>query len=148
MSDRPNDNQPDEQESSAAPPQAEPAKASDAPAGGWRAPQEGNAPGERHAWRTAGETAPPAPPPQTWRVPTLPRHLKTDQTGGWHLPKPKDTKYSPEDESVIAPPAAEAPASTEAPAPAAMTTTAAEAPAAATTPAVTEADTASQSVLP
>ncbi|MBI1258484.1 MAG: hypothetical protein GC204_13535 [Chloroflexi bacterium] len=144
MSDRPNDNRPDEPENSAVP-AAEPAKDSGAPAGGWRTPQQAAAaPGERNAWRAPGDEAPPAPPPQTWRVPTLPRDLKSDQSGAWHLPRPSDTKYSPEDEIVITPEtlAVEAPAPAETPV--------AETPAAEAAPTETDtdSDTTAQEVLP
>lgn len=83
---------------------------------GWRTPKQSAVPQqERHTWRTAnGEEAEGVEQPQSWRVPTLPRDLD-EKPGGWRLPKPQDTVYSPEDEIVITPeetPADAAPAST------------------------------------
>lgn len=93
MSDRPNDTQPDEPENST----------DLRSTGGWRTPQEAEAsqeaaaPGERYAWRAPDEEPKPL---ETWSVPMLPRDL-AERQGGWHLPKPQDTRFSPEDESVI-----------------------------------------------
>jgi len=152
MSDRPNDNKPDEPESSTAEPKT------GSPSGsGWRTPQQTATPSVPSAWRTPAPDAPQAPA-QTWRVPTLPRDLKSDKTGAWHLPKAQDTKYSPADEIVITPeapaetpaPAATAPTTSE-PSPAAIPPTDAAAPvtpAADTIPPATETDTKSQDVLP
>ncbi|GAB4511639.1 MAG: hypothetical protein OHK0046_09990 [Anaerolineae bacterium] len=41
-----------------------------------------------------------------WRVPTLPKDLDQEpqEAGGWHLPQPEDTIFSPEDEIIIEPP--------------------------------------------
>ncbi|HVU13165.1 MAG TPA: transglycosylase domain-containing protein [Phototrophicaceae bacterium] len=122
MSDRPNDQHPDEPQNS--PGQQRP--------GGWRTPQQANSPGERHAWRTPEEQQAAAP---SVSVPTLPRDLgqQSEQQGGWHLPNPNDTSYSTQDVSLIAPaepPAAAPPAEASA------------------TPAVTENETTSQPVIP
>ncbi len=94
MSDRPNDQHPDEPEET-----TDKLPADQLETGGWRTPQQAATPGERHAWRPPAQ-APEASAPESWRVPTLPRDL-VDRRGGWHLPKPQDTQYSPEDESVI-----------------------------------------------
>lgn len=64
--------------------------------GGWRTPQS------RTIWQapqTERETS-------GWSVPALPRDIEPDseETGGWHLPKPDDTPFSPEDELIIARP--------------------------------------------
>ena len=100
MSDRPNDKQPDEPENSTAPAQA--AELSAAAVGALRSRRQ--RPGS--AMPGARPTKTPEPPPESWRVPTLPRDLSPIGSGGWHLPKPQDTRYSPEDESVITPEAA------------------------------------------
>ncbi len=84
MSDRPNDKKHDEPENTT---------------GGWRTPKQATAPEERHAWRAPNEEATST---QSWRVPTLPRDLDA-KPGGWRVPKPQDTRYSPDDESVIVP---------------------------------------------
>ncbi len=118
MSDRPNDKKPDE-------PEKRP---------GWKTPETGgwrtaNQPGEQHTWRTPND---PSAKGEGWRVPMLPRDLGVtpEDQGVWHLPRPQDTTYSPEDEGVIAttpdqpPPEAAAPA-----APADQTTAPADAPA-------------------
>ncbi len=99
MSDRPNDNKPDEPENRAG------RKTPDSP-GGWRVPNQTASPGERHAWRSpSGSQTDAQDQPEGWRVPTLPRDLDVapGDRGAWHLPQPDDTRYSPDDESVIAP---------------------------------------------
>lgn len=70
--------------------------------GGWRAPKAGEAvPG----WRSPES----APQEETtgWRVPALPQELEAEpeNAGAWHLPKPEDTTFTPEDEIVVSEPA-------------------------------------------
>ncbi len=130
MSDRPNDQNPDEPQNPTG--QQRP--------GGWRTPQQTNAPGERHAWRTPEDQQAQPPVAPSVSVPTLPRDLgqQSAQQGGWHLPSPTDTSYSTQDVSLIAPPA-EAPAVPESATP----------PVPATTPAAaSESETVSQPVIP
>lgn len=70
--------------------------------GAWRNP---DTPAQSSGWQTAT----PAQQPETtssrqgWRVPTLPRELDSQPTdaGGWHLPKPEDTRFSSEDVSEV-----------------------------------------------
>ena len=100
MSDRPNDRKPDEPENSTG------WRKADSP-GGWRTPQGATTPDERQAWRTPTEQQ----EGERASVPTLPRDLGVtpQNQGAWHLPQPRDTKYTPEDEIAIAPEAAQEP---------------------------------------
>jgi len=71
--------------------------------GGWRVPQRTPTP--------EGEFQQPKTPPietrtsGSWRVPTLPRDLEIqpEESGAWHRPKPEDTTFSDDDQSVVAP---------------------------------------------
>ncbi|MEQ8677741.1 MAG: transglycosylase domain-containing protein [Aggregatilineales bacterium] len=70
-------------------------------------PSSNNEPPTNSGWHTpeAEGTWRISEKPQTtgWRVPALPRDLDSspDETGGWHLPSPDDTTFSPEDETEI-----------------------------------------------
>src|SRR5579871_6215030 len=131
MSDRPNDQNPDEPQNSTGQQRS----------GGWRTPKQATGPGERHAWRTPEEQQQAQPPAPSVSVPTLPRELsqQSAQEGAWHLPSPTDTSYSSQDVSVI--PQPETPEETSAEAPAAELAPAAVQPAA-------EGETAAQPLIP
>ena len=64
--------------------------------GGWRQPEK---PGGWQQVKTESETV------QTggWRVPAMPQDLSEAPTaeGEWHLPRPEDTRFGPEDELEI-----------------------------------------------
>ena len=63
--------------------------------GGWHTPESAG------SWREPEQEEQPA----GWRVPTLPKELEEEpeQAGVWHLPKPDDTIFTPEDETEIQP---------------------------------------------
>ena len=83
MSERPNDRNPQDKERRS----------------GWRIPEN-----------TGGRSQPliqqPSTPPSKaadWQVPVLPRELSVEPQvrGAWHLPRPEDTTYTPEDVTLI-----------------------------------------------
>jgi membrane peptidoglycan carboxypeptidase len=104
MADRPNDQNPDEPVN---------------PKSAWHTPKQAAPPEERHAWRPASEQEPESAS-KNWRVPTLPRDLDAGKPGGWRVPRPQDTRFSPEDTSEVPlaeagqPPATPAESETEA----------------------------------
>ncbi len=90
MSDRPSRNRPQDDS-----PKPDPRMR--APSGGWHAPTTSD---ETSGWRVPAQAE-----EQTggWRVPALPQDLDIvpDDAGIWHLPRPEDTTFRPDDEIEI-----------------------------------------------
>lgn len=86
--------------------------------GGWQAPAPKVEPAPAPGWRsTSGESGTAG----GWRVTALPQELNVEpgDQGAWHLPKPEDTTFKPEDTLEVAetaPEAVEAVAEVETPA--------------------------------
>jgi len=65
--------------------------------GGWRKPDTTG------GWRPVAPKSTEAKPEEGWRVPAMPTNLEVapTQEGEWHLPRPEDTLFTPEDEIEI-----------------------------------------------